>query len=89
MKFTVTRLCGGKAQMVTSGDVADIDLNKASEILSKMDFTVKNIEEGLMLVMEWKMMEVTIYPQGKIMFFPLSEKELAVEYAAMIMNKII
>ena len=42
-----------------------------------------------MLIMEWKGMEVTIYPQGKVMFYPLSEKELAIEYATMILEKVV
>jgi len=33
-------------------------------------------------------MEVTLYPQGKVMFHPLSDRDLAVEYAAMILEKV-
>ena len=87
MKFTVTRLCGGKALMATSSETMDIDLDNAVERLSGDGFTKKSEEEGLMLVLEWKGMEVTLYPQGKVMFYPLAEKDLAIEYATMILEK--
>lgn len=88
MKFTVTRLCGGKALMAASSESMDIDMGKASHILTEDGFTLKKNEDDLMLILEWKDMEVTLYPQGKVMFHPLSDKDLAVEYAAMILDKV-
>ena len=88
MKFAVTRLCGGKALMAASSDYMDIDLEKASKILTDDGFTLKKNEGDLMLILEWKDMEVTLYPQGKVMFHPLSDRDLAVEYAAMILEKV-
>ncbi len=88
MKFSVTRLCGGKALMAASTEMMDIDLDHAADILSADGFTKKKNEDGLMLILEWKDMEVTLYPQGKVMFHPLSEKELAIEYATMILEKV-
>ena len=88
MKFSVTRLCGGKARMAASTEMMDIDLDRAAETLSADGFTKKKNEDGLMLILEWKDMEVTLYPQGKVMFHPLSEKELAIEYATMILEKV-
>ena len=88
MKFTITRLCGGKALMASPAETMDIDLDKAAEILSEDGFTKKRNEEGLMLILDWKDMEVTLYPQGKVMFYPLSEKDLAIEYATMILEKV-
>lgn len=88
MKFAVTRLCGGKALMAASNERMDIDLDRASEILSKEGFEIDRNEDGMMLVTKWKDMEVTIYPQGKVMFHPLADKDTSVEYAAMILNKI-
>ena len=87
MRFNITRLCGGKALMASPSETFDFDLDKSSEIL-KDEFEIKRNEGGLMLVMSWKEMEVTLYPQGKIMFYPLSEKELAVEYATLILEKL-
>lgn len=89
MKFAITRLCGGKALMAASSETFDIDLNSASRILEDEGFTFKRNEEDLMLIMEWKGMEVTVYPQGKVMFYPLAEKELAIEYATMILDKVV
>ena len=88
MKFTVTRLCGGKALMAASSETMDIDLDTAADKLSGDGFTKKKNEDGLMLILEWKSMEVTLYPQGKVMFYPLSEKDLAIEYATMILDKV-
>ena len=88
MKFSVTRLCGGKALMAASTEMMDIDLDRAAETLSADGFTKKKNEDGLMLILEWKDMEITLYPQGKVMFHPLSEKELAIEYATMILEKV-
>ena len=88
MKFTITRLCGGKALMASPADMMDIDLDKAADILSKDGFAKKRNEEGLMLIMDWNGMEVTLYTQGKIMFYPLSEKEQAIEYAAKMLEMI-
>ena len=52
------------------------------------EFEIKKNDGGLMLIMTWKDIEVTLYPQGKIMFYPLSDKDLAVEYATNILNKL-
>lgn len=87
MRFNVTRLCGGKALMAASKEIMDIDLDRAADIL-KDEFTLKSNEDGMMLVMEWKGMEVTIYPQGKVMFHPLADKDLSIEYATMILERI-
>ena len=88
MKFTVTRLCGGKALMAASSEMMDIDLEIAAQKLSEDGFTKKKNEDNLMMILEWKEMEVTLYPQGKVMFYPLSEKDLAIEYATMILDKV-
>ncbi len=88
MRLAVTRLCGGKALMAASNDADFIDLEQAAVILSREGFVKKKNEDGLMLILEWKGMEVTLYPQGKVMFYPLSEKELAIEYATMILEKV-
>ena len=88
MKFSVTRLCGGKALMAASTEMMDIDLDRAAETLSADGFTKKKNEDGLMLILDWNDMEVTLYPQGKVMFHPLSEKELAIEYATKILEKV-
>ena len=42
----------------------------------------------MMLVSKWNGMEVTLYLQGKVMFFPLSDKDLAVRYATEILEEI-
>ncbi len=88
MKFTVTRLCGGKALMAASNETMDIDLENATKILEKDGFTKKKNEDGLMLILEWKDMEVTLYPQGKVMFFPLADQDPAIGDATEILEKV-
>ena len=87
MRFAITRLCGGKALMCASRDILDLDMDKARSVLSELG-PIK-VDDDMMLVSEWGEMEITLYPQGKVMFHPLSEKEKAVEYATETLNKIL
>jgi ArsR family metal-binding transcriptional regulator len=86
MRFNVTRLCGGKALMAASCESMDIDMDRAAKIANDLG-TVKH-KDSMMIVMDWNEMEVTIYPQGKVMFHPLSDRDLAVEYATKILEMI-
>jgi ArsR family metal-binding transcriptional regulator len=86
MRFTVTRLCGGKALMAASKDVLDLDMEKAEKVMAERG-PVKS-RDDMMLVSQWNEMEVTVYPQGKVMFFPLADKDKAVEYATDIIERI-
>ena len=86
MRFTITRLCGGKALMAASKDEMDLDMDRAETIMSERG-AIKSKDE-MMLVSQWGEMEVTVYPQGKVMFFPLEDKEKAVEYATDIIERI-
>jgi len=87
MRFNITRLCGGKALMASPSEMFDLDLDEVTKILQD-EFEIKKNDGGLMLIMGWKDMEVTLYPQGKIMFHPLSDKDLAIEYATYILNRL-
>ena len=73
--------------MCASRDILDLDMDKARSVLSELG-PIK-VDDDMMLVSEWGEMELTLYPQGKVMFHPLSEKEKAVEYATEILNKIL
>ena len=64
----------------------DLDMDKAEEIMLNRG-KIKS-KEGSMLVAMWGEMEVTIYQQGKVMFFPLSDKSKAVDYATDIIERI-
>jgi ArsR family metal-binding transcriptional regulator len=86
MRFTVTRLCGGKALMAASKDVLDLDMEKAEKVMAERG-PVKS-RDDMMLVSQWNEMEITVYPQGKVMFFPLADKDKAVEYATDIIERI-
>ena len=82
------RLCGGEALMAVSADGLDLDLIKASEKLGGMGHRIKQ-NDDMMIILEWKDMEVTIYPQGKVMFFPLKDRSLCIKYAAEILDDLI
>lgn len=86
MRFTITRLCGGKALMAASKDPYDLDVSKIEEVMSKRGNITSKDE--MMVVSQWNGMEVTVYPQGKVMFYPLDDKEKAVEYATDIITEI-
>lgn len=83
MRFTVTRLCGGKALMAASRDLLDVDLERAGAFISEEGSVKKS--DDLMMVADWRDMEITIYPQGKVMFHPLSDRDTAVKYATEIL----
>lgn len=82
----MTRLCGGKALMAASRDPMAIDMGRAAEALADMG-PVKHLDE-FMLVIDWNGIEVTLYPQGKVMFHPLADRDLAVEYATSILARV-
>jgi hypothetical protein len=88
MRFTTVRLCGGEALMAVSADVLDLDINKVSEHMERSGFKIKQ-KDDMMIVLVWNGMETTIYPQGKIMFFPLKDRSLCIKYATEILEELI
>jgi len=72
--------------MCTSRDVMSLDMEKARSVLESRG-EIKSFDE-MMTVSQWNEMEVTLYPQGKVMFYPLSDKDKAVEYATEIITEI-
>ena len=79
MKYSVTRLCGGKALMVSVRNSISLKMKDAAAVLSAIG-VIKSYDD-MMLVMSWKDMEVTLYSQGKIMFYPLDDRNAAISYA--------
>ena len=73
--------------MCASREVMDLDMEKARTVLESRG-EVKSFDE-MMAVSQWNEMEVTLYPQGKVMFYPLSDKDKAVEYATEIISEIV
>jgi hypothetical protein len=88
MKFTTMRLCGGEALMAISADDLGLNIDLASIKLTDMGCTIKQKDE-LMVVFDWNGMETTVYPQGKVMFFPLKDRSLCIKYASEILEKLI
>jgi len=80
MKFSIARLCGGKALMVSPDTDLQIDIKNAASVLSGIG--VIKEKDDLMIIMSWNDMEVTVYTQGKIMFHPLSDRDTAVKHAS-------
>lgn len=87
MRFTVSRLCGGKALMVSSTADLGIDMDTANGVLSGYG-EIKDSDD-MMTVMLWNGMEVTFYPQGRIMFHPLGDADTAIRYANEIIGKML
>lgn len=88
MRFTIARLCGGEALMAISADVLDIDMTKAKGCLMSKGYNIKQSDD-LMIVFDWNGMETTLYPQGKVMFFPLQDKTSCIKYATEILDALI
>ena len=87
MKFTTARLCGGKALMAISADEMQIDIESAAEDLRSQGLDISN-EDEMMCVFQWNGMETTLYRQGKVMFFPLEDKQLCIRYASEILESL-
>jgi hypothetical protein len=79
MRYSITRLCGGKALMAAPRDPMAIDLDHAAVVLGSAGLV--KAHDDMMLVMSWKGMEITLYSQGKIMFHPLDDRNTAILYA--------
>ena len=87
MKFTTARLCGGKALMAVSADVLDIDMDAAAERIVSEGFPIST-KDDMMMTFQWNGMETTLYKQGKVMFFPLEDKQLCIKYATQILESL-
>lgn len=87
MKFTTARLCGGKALMAISADELDIDMDAAAEKVVSEGFPIST-KDDMMMTFQWNGMETTLYKQGKIMFFPLEDKQLCIKYATQILESL-
>ncbi len=85
MKFTTARLCGGKALMAVSADVLDIDMDAAESYFREQGCDIIS-KDPMMMVLNWNGMETTLYTQGKVMFFPLEDKQLCIRYATEILE---
>ena len=88
MRFTTMRLCGGEALMAISAEDLRLDIEKVTARLEGMGHTIKQKDE-MMAVLDWKGMETTIYPQGKVMFFPLKDRSLCIRYATELLEKLV
>lgn len=88
MKFTTARLCGGKALMAISADDLNIDMDRAAEKLTADGVSITSKDE-MMMVFQWNGMEVTLYTQGKVMFFPLTDKPTCIKYATEILEPLL
>lgn len=88
MKFTTARLCGGKALMAISAEEMDIDVLAAAERFESEGLAVTEKDE-MMCVFQWNGMETTLYRQGKVMFFPLEDKQLCIRYATEMLESLL
>ncbi|MCQ2070776.1 MAG: hypothetical protein MJZ68_06575 [archaeon] len=87
MRFTTARLCGGQALMAISADLLDIDIDHAAEVLEKEGCVIKEKDE-MILVFEWEGKEVTLYPQGKVMYLPQTDRAQCISDATKLLEKV-
>jgi len=87
MRFTTARLCGGQAFMAISADILDLDMDKAERILKEEGCEIKSKDE-MMLVFMWHDKEVTLYPQGKVMYLPQTDRAECIRDATALLEKI-
>lgn len=73
--------------MAISADILDLDMNIAKKRLEEKGCTIKQSDD-LMLIFDWKGIETTLYPQGKVMFFPLKDKTLCIKYSTEILESL-
>ena len=45
-------------------------------------------QDDMMVVFQWNGMEVTLYRQGKVMYFPLEDKALCIRYATELLESL-
>ena len=86
MRYSVTRLCGGKALMASPRETIEVDMEKAASVLSKVGELRSS--DGMMTVISWKGMEVTVYQNGKVMFHPMDDRNAAITCADEILSLI-
>ena len=74
--------------MAIPADDLRLDMNGVSERLEGAGCPIKQRDE-MLVVLDWKGMETTIYPQGKVMFFPLKDRSLCIKYAMEILGEVV
>lgn len=87
MRFTTARLCGGKALMAISADMMDLDMEKAERVLRDEGCEIKE-NDGMYLVFMWNGMEVTLYPSGKVMYLPQTDRSQCISDATKLLEKL-
>lgn len=74
--------------MAISADELDIDVLEAAKGFEHEGLAVTEKDE-MMCVFQWNGMETTLYRQGKIMFFPLEDKQLCIKFATEILEPLL
>ena len=80
MRFKLLRLCESKSLTAVPQESVRIDLEKAAELLKELGFQVE--DQGVMLIACAKGKEYTLYPNGRLMLQPASDKEEAKDMAS-------
>lgn len=73
--------------MAISADLMDIDMDRAAKILESEGCTIKE-KDDMILVFDWNGMEVTLYPQGKVMYLPQTDRNQCIADATKLLEKI-
>ena len=73
--------------MAISADELDIDMDAAADKVISEGFPIST-KDDMMMTFQWNGMETTLYKQGKVMFFPLEDKQLCIKYATQILESL-
>ncbi len=73
--------------MAISADPMDIDMDAAAESITARGCAITKKGE-MELIFTWNGMEVTLYPSGKVMFFPLKDRALCIKYATELLESL-
>lgn len=84
IRYTVTRMCGGKSVMLTPRASVEVDLDKASECFSD----ILNKSNPEFIEIQWGETPVTIYKKGSIFFYHLNDQEVCEAHSNEILSRL-
>ena len=75
-EYGVVRMCEGKSLMLTPADVLDMDM----DLVEEMHPLLSRFENDFVKI-DWRGVPVTIYSNGSMLFYHLTDKDIAERYA--------
>ena len=76
LKYGAVRMCEGKSLMLTPAEIVDIDMDLVGEM-----YPLLSRFENDFVKIDWENVPVTIYSNGSMLFYHLTDKDVAERYA--------